>query len=756
FQESLFSKWNTSGWSIETPAEFQVPDHISGNTVAHADRCTTSCSITMKDPVDLSQFESASLSFWRFVDRSLDAGEYLEVEAFNGSTWKTLVYWTNNEGDDDIWHQEAINLAPEFLVNSFKLRFKSQESSSLEEVEVDDVIIKGSQPGNNPPTANAGDDQTLRDADGNGREQVTLDGLGSNDDDTIVSYEWKEGSNVLGSDPILSVSIPVGMHTITLTVEDDEGETDTDGVLVLVEDNQPPVADAGDDQTISDGDGDGYETVTLDATGSSDPDGTIVQYEWHLGPQNLLGVGPIIQTTLAPGGYVVTLHVIDNGGSISFDNVHIEIKNNQPPTADAGDNQALSDGDGDGNVQVTLDGTGSTDDGGIVSYLWKEGSTILGSGAILVLDMTSGTHVVELTVTDNNSQFDNDTVTIEILPNERPIADAGEDKTISDDDGNGTADITLDGSQSTDSDGVIASYEWLEGTTLLGADETLTVPFSVGQHTVTLTVEDNAGATDSVSILVEVTDNKSPLANAGPDQELEDSDNDGSETVTLDGTLSFDPDGSIISYEWKEGSIVLGTHSIITASLSIGEHVITLNVADNGGDSHEDDITVLVSPGETEPQEPTSFSDDFQNGLGNWINGGTIFWADTAPAEEQVPGSTVSNRVAHAQECRTACTLTMRDPIDLSTATTATFSFWRFVDRSIDNGEYLRAEGFDGNGWNTLFYWTNRSGDDDSWHEESLNLPTQYFHDAFRVRFVTQENSRIEEVEIDDVSIVSN
>jgi len=752
FQTGSFSKWTTTGWTVESPGERPVPNQISGNKVAHADRCSNSCSLTMKDAVDLSGFESAKLSFWRYVDRSLDAGEYLEVEAFNGSSWKTLAYWTNGDGDDDIWHQEAINLAPEFLVSSFKLRFKTKESSSLEEVEVDDVIIEGSQPGNNPPNANAGEDQTLRDADGNGREQVILDGLGSQDDTAIVSYEWKEGGTVLGSDPVISVSLPVGMHTITLTVEDDEGETDTDGVLILVEENQPPIANGGDDQITSDGDGDGFETVTLDGTESSDPDGSIVQYEWYLGPK-VLGVGPVITATLSVGSSVITLNVTDNGGAVSFDSVLIGIENNQPPTADAGDNQSLSDGDGDGTVQVTLDGTGSTDDGGIVSYLWKEGSTVLGSGAILVLDMTSGTHVIELTVTDNNSQFDADSVTIDIATNERPIADAGSDQEISDDDGDGSEDVFLDGSQSNDPDGVIASYEWYEGLTLLGSGQTLTVPFDVGQHTVTLTVEDNAGATDSVSVLVDVTDNQSPTSNAGADQEVEDTDNNGSETVTLNGTLSFDSDGSIISYEWKEGSIVLGTHSIITTSLSIGEHVITLKVTDNGGESHEDDITVLVSPGETEPPEPTSFSDDFQSGLGNWINGGTIFWIDSAPAEEQVPGSTVSNRVAHAQKCRTACTLTMKDSIDLSKATIATLSFWRFVDRSIDNGEYLRVEGFDGNGWNTLFYWTNRSGDDDNWNEESLNLPTQYLHDAFKVRFVTQESSRIEEVEIDDVSI---
>ncbi len=42
----------------------------------------------------------------------------------------------------------------------------------------------------------------------------------------------------------------------------------------------PPVADAGPDQTVSDADGSGVETITLDGSASFDPDGTIVEYQW--------------------------------------------------------------------------------------------------------------------------------------------------------------------------------------------------------------------------------------------------------------------------------------------------------------------------------------------------------------------------------------------------------------------------------------------------------------------------------------------
>lgn len=89
--------------------------------------------------------------------------------------------------------------------------------------------------------------------------------------------------------------------------------------------------------------------------------------------------------------------------------------------------------------------------------------------------------------------------------NNTPIADAGADQTIVDTDANGTEDVTLDGSGSTDSDGSIVSYKWYEGATLLATGTSSpTVTFILGNHTVTLVVTDNEGtpASDTVAINV--------------------------------------------------------------------------------------------------------------------------------------------------------------------------------------------------------------------------------------------------------------
>jgi subtilisin len=659
---SNFSNWNVgAGWTVEVPAERTVPGMVGGNTVAHADSCSgaNGCTLSLKTALDLTIFSTITLKFWRYVDNSLDNGEFLRVDAWNGNTWQTLRTWSNGSGDDDTWREEQIDLTP-FKNSAFSLRFVSKENSTLEEAEVDFIRIETTIIGNQAPNAAAGADQTLQDIDGNGLVTTTLNAAGSSDDTGITFYEWKEGATVLGNTSLLTRDFTIGAHTLMLTVRDSEGLEDTDTVVVTVIANQPPVANAGSDIVASDHDGNGTQEVTLNGSLSSDPDGSVVSHQWSISGVPLGNSGATLTHLFPVGTTIVELTVTDNGGATANDTVSVTIGTNTPPTANAGPNLSAIDHDGDGSALVRLDGSLSQDDGVIQSMSFSEGSTHLGTGALIDVPLFIGQHTITLTVWDSTGQQGTDTVLVTVLANTPPVAEAGPDQTI------------------TVAPGVLQS------------------------------------------------------------------------PVTLNGSLSTDPNGgAIVSYEWKEGATVLATTVSPLLTLPLGTHTLTLTVTDAAGAFSSDDVTITI-----QAQVVSAFlwTDDFSGNLSKWSQSGDMRWSVTAP-EQIVPGHAGGNSVAHADWCRNSCTLTVTTPLNLSLHSQGTVSFWRFVDQSLDSGEFLRVEVFNGTSWQILANWTDGSGDDDAWHFETFDI-SAYLSPAFSLRFVTRENSLlIEKVEVDDVRI---
>ena len=149
------------------------------------------------------------------------------------------------------------------------------------------------------------------------------------------------------------------------------------------------------------------------------------------------------------------------------------------------------------------------------------------------------------------------------------------------------------------------------------------------------------------------------------------------------------------------------------------------------------------------------FSDDFENGLSKWTVTGQQEWQTGIFDESDViPGYTRSNIVAEADDCDDeACILSMNESLDLSHYTSATLSFDRFVDSSLDSGEYLEVQVGNDGAYTQVFRWTHGQGDTDSWHHETVNLDS-YLDSGFNVRFLTEESSSSEDVAIDNVMII--
>lgn len=86
------------------------------------------------------------------------------------------------------------------------------------------------------PIANAGPDQVHSIFAPETSKTIELDASKSNDEDgEIVSYKWREGTTLLGEGEKLVVNLSLGVHTITLTVEDNFGLTHTDEVGITIQ-----------------------------------------------------------------------------------------------------------------------------------------------------------------------------------------------------------------------------------------------------------------------------------------------------------------------------------------------------------------------------------------------------------------------------------------------------------------------------------------------------------------------------------------
>jgi len=278
----------------------------------------------------------------------------------------------------------------------------------------------------------------------------------------------------------------------------------------------------------------------------------------------------------------------------------------QPPVADA-------NGDPDGiyfgtvGSPVKFDGSGSTADGTIVSYAWNFGDGNTGTGVSPNHTYAAaGTYTVSLTVTDDAGETSTDTAMAEIesAPNVPPIADPNGPY-------NGTVGslVTFDGSGSSDPDGTIVSYSWDfgDGNTNTGLTPSNSHTYAAaGTYTVSLTVTDDGGATNSdtttATIDPVVGDNIPPTADLnGPYTGIAGS------PVTFDGSGSSDSDGTIVSYSWDFGDGSTGTgvspsHSYTT----VGTYTVFLTVTDDSEATNTDTTTATIDSVTGENIPPTA------------------------------------------------------------------------------------------------------------------------------------------------------
>ena len=473
---------------------------------------------------------------------------------------------------------------------------------------------------------------------------VSLSGAASSDPNgDFLTYTWSQPSGQsidLSSPNSFSTTFTAatgGTYTFTLTVSDGELTDSAVVTLGIAQANRAPTARISvspDPETTT------LTTVTqvtLDGSASSDPDGDELSHNWSQPSNQDINFSSTTDINAAfiaatPGTYTFTLTVSD-GEFTDSAIVKLDITQaNRAPIFTSPDTASVNETTSGVIYTATAE---DPDAGDTLSFSIVGGADrnfFSLSGADLSFTSApdyenpadsdrDNVYQLRLRVTDASGLYDELDLNLSVLDvNEAPTAlisvilnQSGSTITTA-------TQVTLDGSASSDPDGDILSYSWsepdgqdisLSTTTDVNTSFTATTP---GTYTFTLTVSDGEFAASDVLILEIISANQPPIARivVHPDP---DSSTITTETlVTLDGSLSSDPDGDQLSFIWSQASeqnISLSstsdTNTTFTASTP-GTYTFTLTVSD-GELSDSEVVTVLV--------HPVTIPDDFAASAGD-------------------------------------------------------------------------------------------------------------------------------------------
>jgi len=401
------------------------------------------------------------------------------------------------------------------------------------------------------------------------------------DGGNIISYKWDFDDGT-----VFSIDEPVtyhnytafGTYNVTLTVTDNEGEKDTTWQSITVREYPVAVFTYSPASPIV------GQTVTFDASLSTPEGGTIVSYTWNFGDGNITVAGAIItHTYTAFGTRTVTLTITDSEGLSDTSWTVILVRDYPVAVFSWSPERPLE------NQKVTFDASLSTPEGGTITrYEWNFGDTnITVAGAIITHTYTVlGTYNVTLTITDSEGLTDTAraVVTVRKLPVAFFVCTPSLPMV--------NETVNFDASLSTPNGGTIVSYRWDFGDDsppVIEADpETTHVYTAPGTYDITLTITDSEDLSDTAQAHLRVLIGPVASFTYSPTKPII------HQTVTFDASASYDPDRSIVSYEWDFGDGGSDTGKVVTHDYSAeGTYNVTLTVTDD--DELTDTICKLIT-----------------------------------------------------------------------------------------------------------------------------------------------------------------
>ena len=345
----------------------------------------------------------------------------------------------------------------------------------------------------------------------------------TNDDRADISSDFAGGADdvsscIPGSDPPggayvgywnLVTSYLSGDTTTTemgyfKTSGDYDGSTGSDendaGFWFDLTDNYyPPAANAGPNKQ-------GYigDSISFDGGGSTgSPGSSIEEYEWDFDADGTYdATGKIVSTTFsAKGFHTVVLRVTDSIGTTATDTTTVEILNKDPVAAFTYSPSAPDTSD-----EIEFIDTSTDPDGTIASWSWDFGDGDTSTNRNPTHTYTDdGDYTVVLTVTDNDDGTDEESQVITVL-NVSPVASYNLSHAEPT-----TDDLIQFNDESTDSDGSIAAWEWDFGDGYTSDIQNPTHRYNAsGEYTVSLTVTDDDGDTNTAEFTITVEEVEPP------------------------------------------------------------------------------------------------------------------------------------------------------------------------------------------------------------------------------------------------------
>jgi hypothetical protein len=572
---------------------------------------------------------------------------------FNGDKKSDLLWYNAATGQTSLWLMDGTTpIKGTNLFTDPEWRLQCIKTSSLTSgLACDDALANASVgntpvPPNQPPVVNAGMDQTITyPTVANLSGKVTDDGIPIGLVTSIWSQVGGSGTVVFGNAASLNTTATFsspGTYTLRLRATDSDLAATNDIVIVVgnsssakFKKNQPPVVDAGPDQSIT-------LPATASLLGSVSDDGL---------PDNTLTVlwtkvkGPGVVTfnnaksTATSAAFstagIYTLRLTASDGALDrSDDIIVTVgpqsAANQAPVVNAGPDQMIT-------LPAAANLAGAATDDGLplgstLTFSW---SYVAGPGPVTFSDASSlksaatfsvaGSYTLRLTASDGKATTSDDMTVIvsnanstsnsTIKPaNKAPVVNAGPDQTIT-----LPAPATLSGSATDDGlpTGSTIALNWTKvsgpGTVVfvnvnaLNASAAMSV---AGTYTLRLTASDGAlSSSDDVVITVNPAPpvNHAPVVNAGPDQTIT-----LPASATLSGSATDDglPTGSTLAKSWSTvsgpGSVIFGNASSpnTTATFSsAGTYTLRLTANDSAL-SASDDVVITVNPAPPVNQAP--------------------------------------------------------------------------------------------------------------------------------------------------------